>query len=225
MCVYIYIYNIYMQIANKIHQEDPAAQGWVNSCSVGRATFQSPLKAGKGERLEQSEVLVHSRTWLSEVPERGCSTQGGLSSTQALRGPEPQGPLRAVAAELQRWGPLPSESPPTPPSTQIQVFPGLSRCPTVSPWNLGRLRPALVQPSAGPRPPRRDGDPGRGGGPSGRRSGLWKRGAGAACGAAGRCVRRRLLCVLGDGQTTRTHCHPALRKKSKKSNTNQKKER
>ena len=59
-----------MQIANKIHQEDPVAQGWVNSCSVGGATFQSPLKAGKGERLEQSEVLVHSRTWLSELPQR-----------------------------------------------------------------------------------------------------------------------------------------------------------
>lgn len=42
------------------------------------------------------------------------------------------------------------------------------------------------------------------------------------CGPAGRCVLCRLLRVLGDGQTTRTHCHPALRKKSKKSNTNQK---
>lgn len=61
--------HILYLIANKIQEEDLVAQGWVNSCSVQGATFQSPLKAGKPER-PGAKRAAHSRTWLSELPQR-----------------------------------------------------------------------------------------------------------------------------------------------------------
>lgn len=120
-------------------------------------TFRALSRLVNPNGLQRSEVLVHSSTCPSQLPQRKAAPQGWALPEAGAEGLGrcSIGSLNALRSrsELERWGPFPSVSRPTPPSTQMQVFPRLFRLPHCFSLQSGWLPAPLAQASEEPRPP------------------------------------------------------------------------